>query len=42
MGSPREPFLEIEYQAAVPENGPTAALLGVGVFVIAAARRRLG
>ena len=31
---PREPFLEIEYQAAVPDTGPTAALLGVGVFVL--------
>jgi hypothetical protein len=42
MGSAREPFLEIEYQAAVPDTGSTAALLGVGVFVLAAARRRLG
>ena len=42
MGSPRESFLEIEYQAAVPDNGPKAALLGVGVFLLAAARQRLG
>ena len=28
--------------SAVPDSGSTAALLGVGVFVLAAARRRLG
>ena len=28
--------------SAVPDTGSTAALLGVGVFVLAAARRRLG
>jgi hypothetical protein len=42
MGSAREPFLEIEYQASVPDTGSTAALLGVGVVALAFARRRLG
>ncbi|MFL3659679.1 MAG: VPDSG-CTERM sorting domain-containing protein [Opitutales bacterium] len=33
--------LVIQY-SSVPDTGSTAALLGVGVFVLAAARRRLG
>ena len=33
--------LIIQY-SSVPDTGSTAALLGVGVFVLAAARRRLG
>ncbi|MFL3659313.1 MAG: VPDSG-CTERM sorting domain-containing protein [Opitutales bacterium] len=28
--------------SAVPDTGSTAAVLGAGVFVLAAARRRLG
>ena len=35
------PTLIIQY-SPVPDTGSTAALLGVGVFVLAAARRRLG
>ena len=50
MGSAREPFLEVEYQTAVPDTGstavpdtgPTEALLGAGVATLAFARRRLG